>query len=137
MPRRKGNQNARRHGVYSLEALERTGGHLDGRSLAARHIKSTLAALASDRGYPSFADVPRALQMIFLRAAHKDLRCTLIESIPVEEQAATMREDYLKWASSLREDVKLIGTDRLARQVGPSLAEIRDAYTVEHEEKES
>lgn len=133
----RGNQNNRRHGLYHLERVARGAASLDRRTRTAREIAALKAEIARDRGFSSWADVPALLRSLITRAAYRDRLCAMVEAIPVEHWTKTMKEDYEKWTGTLLKLSERIGTDRLSRDITPSQAAIREAYTVRNEETES
>ncbi len=109
--------NSRRHSVYQVEKAGSGASTLDRRTKAARAIAHTKAAIASDRGFGSWDQVPRLLQALIERAAYKDYQCRLIENLDPDALTPTLKADYFKWAESLRRVALDIGLTRLARTV--------------------
>lgn len=121
--------NSRCHGVYQVEQAGRGLSTLDRRTWQARFLRDTKAAIAQDKGFSSWSEVPRLLGLLIERACYKALMCQMIEGLDPEQLTPTLREDYHKFSAGLLRYAAQIGTDRLARDVSPSLGQIREAFT--------
>ncbi len=131
MPAPKRNVNASKHGVWSLVAAMRGTRALDGRTAEAQYLKRTMLALASARGCSSWDDLSPQLQILARRLAFKDLICTTVEVAVLEENSKkvpeSLFEQYLLWSNSLRADLLSYGLERVPKDVGRSLEDIRQA----------
>ena len=115
----KGNTNALRHGGYSHRFTpDSPGGRL------VQWIESTLTTAIPD---PSPQEA-----LILKRASVKAYRCDAIEREMLRGNGdgvpESLEKNYLRWCRELREDLKLLGMERRARDI-TTLAEIREELT--------
>ncbi len=132
----KGNRNSLTHGGYSLLAVMNGKGKIDGRTRLGRALKQHRDHLARDLGAGRFEDLSRQQQILVKRVIYKDM---ILDSIDhyVEEVGPfsakgqlrpVLRKNYLSWSNSVRLDLMALGLARQARDMTPTLAEIRQRY---------
>ena len=109
--------NARKHGAYQVEAALKGVTTLDKRSRAFRAIAETKMKIAQDRGFATWDQVPRLLQGLINRAAHKDHQCLIFENMPSDQVSGKLLEHYFKWSESFRLLARDIGISRIARDI--------------------
>lgn len=128
------------HGGYALLAAVNGRRKIDGRSRLALALKATRDSLVRDLGAEGWGDLSKQQQMLLTRAIHKDIFCLAIEAWLLDRGTIVSRkgklppalgEHYLALANSLRLDLQALGLHRRARDVTPSLEEIRRRYEVE------
>ncbi len=128
------NQNASKHGVWSLVSAMRGQRALDGRTTEAQYLKRIMVALAAARGCSSWDDLSPQLQILARRLAFKDLICSSVEASALENGKGGVPESlwqqYLMWSNSLRQDLMAFGLERVPRDV-PDLEDIRRSLEVE------
>ena len=130
--------NSSRHGVYQVERASTGAAVLDKRTWEARFLRDTRAAIASDRGYATWGEVPRLTQLAIDRICYKALMLEMIEARDPATFTPTMREDYHKFSAGLLRYLVLLGLDRVPKDITtPTLGQIVEACTVEHGEKDS
>ena len=122
-----GNTSAERHGVFSLVSAMRGNRLLDARTQEARTIAATMAALASARGERSWNDLSPQLQILSRMISFKSLICASAERVLLESDGPVgeLEDRYLKWANSLRGDLVIFGLEKLPREIGQDLEDIR------------
>ena len=125
--------NSKKHGIYAIEKAGRGSAVLENRSPEARIIRDLKRGIAQDLGFSAWGQMPRIKAILVERFCYKVLMLEMIEGMDPKKLTATLREDYFKFSSGLLRYAALIGVERLAKDVTPSLSQIRDAYTVEGE----
>jgi hypothetical protein len=94
----------------------------DRRTRQARYVESLQEQLTEAIG----GDPSPQQALIIRRASFKALRCSLSESTMIANNGNTpesLKESYLKWSRELREDLRLLGLKRMAKDVTPNLKE--------------
>ena len=123
-----GNTNAATHGIFSLVSAMKGTRLLDQRTQEARTIAATMAGLAASRGERSWDDLSPQLQIIARLIAFKNIICASAERVLLEhggKVGAELEERYLKWSASLRGDLVIFGLEKVPREVGQDLEDIR------------
>jgi len=109
-----GNRNAVKHGGYmSLHCP-------DQRTLEAKILNEIEAGLVSAvGGDPTLQEI-----LLIKRVCVKGLRCSAIEREIIRkkgEVSAELERRYLRWASELRMDLKMLGLERRQKQIATDL----------------
>ncbi len=126
----KANQNAGKHKIWSLVAAMRGTRVLDGRSVQAQTLKKTMIALSVSHGCSSWDELSPQNQILVRRMAFKDLICSAVEDEALEngkQVAEGLWDAYLSWSNSLRADLLAFGLERVPRDVGHTLEDVRQA----------
>lgn len=123
-----GNVNASTHGVFSLVAAMRGTRLLDQRTQEAKAIAGTMHALAVARGETGWDALSPQLQILSRMISFKSLICASVERVILESDgkvAAELEERYLRWSNSLRGDLVIFGLEKMPREIGQDLEEVR------------
>jgi hypothetical protein len=123
MPRRRnrtGKRGGQKHSGNSLKTgIYRSNKNLihDKRTTIAKTILYTQQSITEALG----GDVSPQQKLIIDRASFKAVRCVLIEKEIIQSTNGDVPEDYaheyIRWSHSLREDLKLLGMERKAKQI--------------------
>ena len=122
-----GNVNAAKHGIFSLVSAMKGTRLLDQRTQEARTIAATMAGLAASRGERSWNDLSPQLQILSRMISFKSLICASAERVLLESDGPVgeLEDRYLKWANSLRGDLVIFGLEKVPREIGQDLEDIR------------
>lgn len=109
----------------SLFLIEHDGKPIDGRTTVARRFRDILSDIISDLGGRD--EISEAEYQLARRAAGLSVQAEVIEAfLAGQEFSRVSVEDYCRLVSSLNRTLSNIGLRRRARDITPSLEDIRE-----------
>lgn len=128
------NQNRATHGVHSLASAMRGERQLDKRTWQFQYLQDLMHGLATARGEDSWDALSPQLRILSRVIAFKSLILSSIEALILAEDGTVsddLRDRYLRWSGSVRNDLSLFGLERVPKVIAKDLQEIRESLQAE------